>query len=165
MSALEFSRPLRVAGVPAAGQRLLLEATAAECAALAARFGILAVQALHAELALRPDAAGGIAVDGLLRARVVQACVVSLEPVAQHLADEFAFRILPEGAEPSESLEDEDEVEVQHGIAELGEVVAQYLSLALDPYPRAEGAELPDAATDGSANPFAALRGLKQGGG
>jgi len=162
MSALEFSRPLRVAGVPAAGQRLVLEANAAECAALAVRFGILSVEGLRAELALRPDAAGGIAVDGRLSARVVQACVVSLEPVAQQVTEEFAFRILPDGTEPSDSLEDEDEVELEHGFAELGEVVAQYLSLALDPYPRAEGAELPDAATDDSANPFAALRGLRK---
>lgn len=118
---------------------------------------------LRAELVLRPDTAGGIAVDGRLSARVVQACVVSLEPVAERVTDEFAFRILSEGAEPSDDLEGEDEVELEHGIAELGEVVAQYLSLALDPYPRAEGAELPDAARDDSANPFAALRGLKKG--
>lgn len=163
MSEYEFSRPLRVSGVPAAGQRLVLEASADECAALAARFGILAVSGLRAELVLRPDTAGGISVDGRLSARVVQACVVSLEPVAERVTDEFAFRILPEGAEPSDDLEGEDEVELEHGIAELGEVVAQYLSLALDPYPRAEGAELPDAARDDSANPFAALRGLKKG--
>lgn len=162
MTGFEFPRPLRVAGVSPAGQRLVLEASAAECVALAARFGILSVSWLRAELALRPDAAGGIAVDGRLSARVVQACVVSLEPVAQRVTDEFSFRILPEGAEPSDNLDDEDEVEVTHGIAELGEVAAQYLSLALDPYPRADGAELPDAARDDSAPPFAALRGLKK---
>ncbi|MCX7372387.1 MAG: DUF177 domain-containing protein [Alphaproteobacteria bacterium] len=162
MSGTEFSRPLRVSAVPAPGQRLVLEASAEECAALAARFGILSVAGLRAEMVLRPDAAGGIAVDGTLSARVVQACVVSLEPVAQVARDEFAFRILPEGAEPTEDLEGEDEVELENGIAELGEVVAQYLSLALDPYPRAEGAELPDAARDDSANPFAALRGMNK---
>ncbi len=162
MTEIEFSRALRVSSVPPAGQRLVLEANPAECAALAARFGILAVASLRAEIALRPDAAGGIAVDGVLVAAVTQACVVSLEPVAQRVRDEFDFRILPEGAEPTDDLEAQDEVEILHGIAELGEVVAQYLALALDPYPRADGAEMPDSARDDSANPFAALRAMKK---
>lgn len=162
MTAPEFSRPLRVAGVPEGGQRLRLEASAAECAALARRLEVPAVHALSAMLALRPDRAGGIAVDGVLEARVTQACVVSLEPVEQSLSEAVALRILPEGQTPSEDPDAEDEVEVEGGVAELGEVMAQLLALALDPYPRASGAALPEAAQDAPESPFAKLSALKR---
>jgi uncharacterized metal-binding protein YceD (DUF177 family) len=160
---LEFSRPLRVAGVPAGGQRLRLDATPAECTALARRLGVPAVHALSATLALRPDRAEGIAVDGVLEARVTQECVVTLEPVEQSVSEAVALRILPEGQSPSEDPDAEDEVEVEGGIAELGEVMAQQLALALDPYPRAPGAVLPDAAQDAPESPFAKLSALKRG--
>ena len=48
------------------------------------------------------------------------------------------------------------------GRAELGEVLAQLMALALDPYPRLEGAVLPDEASDAAAGPFATLSRLKR---
>ncbi|RVT90695.1 DUF177 domain-containing protein [Rhodovarius crocodyli] len=159
---IEFSRPLRVAGVPRAGHRLALSATAPERAALAARLGLLALHDFSADLALSPDSLGGVEVRGSLSAEVEQACVVTMEPVRQSVREEFAFRIIAEGQEPSESPDAEDEVETVAGHAELGEVLAQLLSLALDPYPRKEGAELPPEASDPEASPFGALLQLRQ---
>ena len=46
----ELSRPLVLAHVPAAGRQLRIEADTGECTALAARFGIPAVESLVAEL-------------------------------------------------------------------------------------------------------------------
>src|SRR3546814_18091300 len=62
----------------------LLTANAAECRALAKRFGILAVLRLEARLEIRPDPvlAGCYVVSGQVDAEVEQACVVSLEPVS-----------------------------------------------------------------------------------
>jgi hypothetical protein len=158
MTELEFPRPVRVSNLPEAGQQLRLEATAQECAALAARLGLLALHALSAELRLRAESAGGIRVDGHIEASLEQACVVSLEPVPQRVREPFALRILPEGQLPSEDPDSDDEVECDNGIAELGEVIAQLLALALDPYPRLEGAQLPEhGADDGPRGPFAAL--------
>ena len=158
MTALEFSRPVRVSHLPESGQQLRLEATAAECAALAARLGLLALHGFSAELRLRGETAGGIRVDGHFEASLEQACVVSLEPVPQRVHEGFTLRILPEGQIPSEDPDSEDEVECENGIAELGEVMAQLLALALDPYPRLEGAQLPEhGADDGPRGPFAAL--------
>jgi len=158
MSELEFSRPVRVSHLPGAGQQLRLEANAAECAALAARLGLLALHRFSAELRLRGESAGGIRVHGHIEASLVQACVVSLDPVPRALREDVALRILPEGQTPSEDPDSEDEVECDNGIAELGEVMAQLLALALDPYPRLEGAQLPEhGADDGPRGPFAAL--------
>ncbi len=159
MSGLEFSRPLRVSTVPPGGMAWRLEANAAECAALAARLGLVALHGFSAELRLKPQTAGGILVEGHLSASLEQACVVSLEPVPQRVHEALRLRIIPEGDAPSEDPDADDEVETERGHAELGEVIAQHLALALDPYPRLEGATLPEhGADDEPHGPFAALR-------
>lgn len=158
---LEFSRPIRVTHLPAAGLALRLEANPSECAALAERLGLLALHGFWSDLTLRPESAGGVRAAGALNASVEQACVVSLEPVSQRVHETFTLRILREGEIPSEDPDAEDEVETVDGRAELGEVLAQLLALALDPYPRLEGAVLPDEAIDDAGRPFAALSRLR----
>lgn len=166
----EFHRPLRWGVVGAAGRRERLAATPAECAALAERFGILAIASLQAELALRPDRDGAIRAEGRLTAGVTQACVVSLEPVAQHVSAPVLLRFLPPGATPDDDPESPDEIETDGDMLDLGEAVAEQLALALDPYPRRPDAALPPEANDApepepppAPSPFAALARLKRG--
>ena len=159
---LEFSRPFPLARVGAEGRTEVLVATEAECAALARRFGIPGVGRLRATLRLEPEPDGAVLVHGRLEAAVVQDCVVTLEPVPQRVAADITFRLLPSGREPSEGPDEPDEIETENGIAELGEAVAEQLALALDPYPRAAGAELPAEATDAAAGAFAALAALRR---
>lgn len=165
----EFSRPVRLAPEP---REVVLDADAAERAALAARFGILGIHALSAHLALRPETGGTIRVRGKLLAEVEQACVVTLEPVRQQVDATLDLRILAEGETPAdEDPESPDEVESEGGTVDLGEAVAEQLALALDPYPRAEGAELPEfdppeepePAPPERPNPFAGLAKLRRG--
>jgi len=158
----EFSRPLALGMVREGGRRLSLTATPAECAALAARFGILALDSLGAELHLTTEPEGTVRAEGRIAARLTQACIVTLEPVPQAVDEPVAFRLLPPGREPQDGPEDIDEIECPDGTADLGEAVAEQLALALDPYPRAPGAELPDEATDRSADAFAALSALRR---
>ncbi|MCF4164487.1 DUF177 domain-containing protein [Zavarzinia compransoris] len=176
----EFSRPLRAESVHMRGRTERLTATPAECAALAARFDILAVESLSAEIELRPHRRDGLALSGRLAADVVQACVVSLEPVPAHV--EVAFeRVYEPGAEdPNESFSVDDLFDPDaddppepliDGIVDLGELVAEELALALDPYPRAPDAEIPaqyraeeeegpaDAGMQDTHRPFAVLKG------
>jgi uncharacterized metal-binding protein YceD (DUF177 family) len=160
----EFSRPLALGRVGPAGLDLALEATAAECAALADRFGILGIASLQATLHLAPEADGAVLATGRLHAAVTQACVVSLDPVAKLVAETLAFRLLPAGREADEGPDEIDAIETEHDVADLGEVVAEALALALDPYPRAPAAELPPEATDAAAGAFAALAALRRKG-
>lgn len=158
----EFSRPHRLA---AERRHLVLEANPAECAALAERFGILGVTALRAELDLAPEPGGVVRARGRLAAAVEQACVVTLDPVAQTVDAALDLRILPEGTPPGDDdPESPDEIESAGGQVDLGEAVAEQLALALDPYPRAPGAVLPeeDEARAGAASPFAALAALRR---
>jgi hypothetical protein len=159
----EFSHRLPLAKVPAAGHELRLEAGPAERRALARRLGLLALHALVAELRLVPDVEGAIRVTGRLLAELDQECGITLVPVRQSVAEEVAWRLLPEGMEPSDGEDDPDDIETEQGAADLGEALAQQLSLAIDPYPRAPGAELPEGLGDGEAHgPFAALLKLKR---
>jgi len=162
----EFSRSLRPGAVGSEGRRERIEADAAERAALAERMGLIALDSLEAEMTLRPVPGAAIRVTGTLRAAVVQACVVTLEPVPQRVEEAFEWRILPPGEAPPEELDDgPDEIESEpDGSFDLGEALAQTLALALDPYPRAPDAELPAEARDAAASPFDALRALKGGG-
>lgn len=159
----EFSRPLALGLVGEAGREERLEATSAECAALAARFGILGIGRFGAVLKLRPEPDGPVLAEGRIRAEVTQACVVTLEPVVQEIDAPVAFRFLPAGVEPDDEPDEVDEIETHHGVADLGEAVAEALALALDPYPRAPDAELPPEASDGTAHPFGVLTGLRRG--
>jgi uncharacterized metal-binding protein YceD (DUF177 family) len=159
----EFSRPLPLGLVGPDGRREVLEANEAERAALARRLGIPAVERLRAELLLRPETDGAVRAEGRLDAAVVQTCVVTLEPVAQRVEEAVALRLLPAGREPRDEADEPDEIATQGGVADLGEVVAEQLALALDPYPRAPGAVLPAEASDLSSHPMAALAKLRGG--
>lgn len=164
----EFSRPLVLDLVPREGRREALSATDAERRALAGRLGIPAVEQLEAELVVRPDAAGGILVEGRLRAAVVQNCVVTLEPVPERIDEAVDWRVPPPGMTAEEAFgeveaDGPEDVEAENGVLDLGEALAQQLALALDPYPRAPGAELdPRVAGDGQGGAFGALGKLRR---
>lgn len=168
----EFSRPLQLRAIEADGMHRAIEATAAERAGLARRFGLLGIEELRADLTIRRlRERGVIAVQGEFSARVVQECVVTLDPIESRIEQAVDERLTPvESAEERIILaaEEEDfEEPVQGDTLDLGEIVAQCLSLALDPYPRKEGAalDLQDREGDPSKHdgPFAALANLKRG--
>ena len=165
----EFSRIVDVRNLP--NGPLKLDATDAECAALAKRIGIEAVERLTAEVTLVP-AGGAIEVTGRVRAAVVQLCGISNEPfptrIDEPLTLRFVHGITPH--KPDEELEIDadacDEIEFDSTQFDLGEQIAQTLSLAIDPYATGPNAErvrqdagLSDVATSG---PFAALAALKK---
>jgi uncharacterized metal-binding protein YceD (DUF177 family) len=167
MTVPEWSRPVRLTREPRA---VSIEANAAECAALASRFGILAIQALSARLDLMPEPGGSVRARGMLKATVEQSCVVTLDPVIQRVTAPLDLRILADGAQPADDdPASPDEIESHGGLVDLGEALAEQLALDLDPYPRAEGAVLPapDEAEPGpepapaTPNPFAKLTKLR----
>lgn len=162
----EFSRPVSIARLPGGG-RFAIEASAAERASLARRFDLVAIDRLAATGQLARLAGGAIRLDARLEADVVQSCVVTLDPVPAHVADEFSLLYTPElgPAREVELTGEEEDVEPLAGdTIDLGEAVAQQLSLALDPYPHAPEAAVPDEASEPPApedHPFAALARLK----
>ena len=171
----ELSRPLRVDKISAGGMAEDIVANAQERKKLTARFGLLDISKLEASLNIDPERGRMLAVTGTFNADVVQECVVTLEPVAAHIADTIDVLFAPaamldKGAGPPHFDSGEEDVPepIVNGVIDLGELVAQHLAIALDPYPRKAGVSLPETAFKGEsaapqpANPFATLVDFKK---
>jgi uncharacterized metal-binding protein YceD (DUF177 family) len=153
-------------------------ADTAERSALAAEYGLLDVRALRAKATIGSEAGGAVNVDGNVVADIVQACVVTLVPVEQHIDEPFAVRFVrpgsPELGRPGKlhgevvvDPEAPDPPEVLTGQSiDLGAVVEEAFVLAIDPYPRAPGAVLPEEVSGKGAepadSPFSVLVRLKR---
>lgn len=173
----EFSRPVAVGDIRARGGDYEIAADAQECAALARRFAIVAVESLSARLRLQPIGGGPLVrLSGTLAADVVQSCVVTLEPVAAHVEERVDMTFGPPG-EAADEADGEGGIDLSPdgddppdpfvgGAVDMGEAVAEQLALALDPFPRAEGVEFspPAQAADvpEKASPFAILARLRK---
>ena len=152
---LEFSRFVKITALDANGSKLFLSANDGECKALAGRLGLISLSKLHLEVFLRLTNTGSIRLNVKFSANVLQSCVVSLDPVAERVADQFSVlckidgtRQLRKTAQSDVCDEvvvdpfEEDLVEVvEDGKIDVGELAAQHLSLSLNPYPRASGNE------------------------
>lgn len=135
----EFSRTIKVRPHPP--QTLTVEATERERAALAERFGIAAIDSLVA-VARFAENGPAISVDGTITAALVQECAVAGDRFPVRVAEDFTVRMVPPARHaPDEEIEldedDLDEIEFDGESFDLGEIVAQTLALAIDPY--AEG--------------------------
>ena len=159
-TASELPRPLAVERLPAS---FMVEATAAECAALAERLRIPAVHGVRCRFTLRRQGPA-VHADGVLEARVEQSCVVSLEPVEQVVMERFHVRFVPASALAEEDGDPDtpDELPYDGNTIDVGEAAAEQLALALDPYPRRPDAVLDPAAQDEAGGSFAGLAGLRR---
>ncbi|HEY5722257.1 MAG TPA: DUF177 domain-containing protein [Allosphingosinicella sp.] len=166
----EFSRAVRVDTIGAEPRAIEIAAEPEEREALARRFGLVAVDRLSAGAALSRNGQTIVA-EGRMKAEVTQSCVATAAPLEAKLDEPFRieFRPQPDPAAADEEIElSESEMDVvfyDSASIDLGEAVAETLSLSLDPYPRAPGAEeiLKAAGVKGEeeAGPFAALAALK----
>lgn len=165
----EFSRRVDVKSIDT--RKLHVEANEAECAALAARFGLVALHSLSAEVELTLN---GDRVDaqGTLDADFIQSCAISGDDLPVQVHEPIVLRFVPESeldAEAEEEIELDpeavDEIPYAGRSFDLGEAVAQSLALAIDPYavgPEADKVRKEAGLLDEqSSGPFAALAALK----
>jgi uncharacterized metal-binding protein YceD (DUF177 family) len=170
----EFSKAFNVETLGEKPKILRFEADAEERDALAARFDILSVESIAVELRVVRIGGGGLLrVRGFFTASIKQACVVTDVPVEARIEEEVDERFGPPVAVLEEvefSLDDVDPPEpIVDETIDLGELVAQYIGVAIEPYPKAVGAEIPvqyqedsDDAPETVKNPFGALAELKK---
>lgn len=162
----EFARPVLLDQITERERVMEVSAGEAERRALAERFGLVDLKRLEATVRLSRS---GVfyRIEADWQADVVQTCVVTLEPIENHLSDRLVERYGPTDREATEldlDPETEDPEEIEGGAIDVGEAVAQALSLALDPYPRKPGVKLGISGENkGEEGPFAALSKLKKG--
>ncbi|WP_439575580.1 YceD family protein [Phreatobacter sp.] len=155
------SWPVRIGEVSSAGLDVRKAGLPeAALAAFAERIGVDAVTALDLEVVVRPHRGDGLAVVGRVRARVVQTCVVTLEPVDGQIDEEIEATFRPEKSIRPVVVRDAEEKRdvidagqdaddpLIGGTVDLAEVAAEFLALGVDPYPRR-----PDARFEGEGEP------------
>jgi uncharacterized metal-binding protein YceD (DUF177 family) len=176
----EIERIVDLDRMGAGGGAVDIVASEGERGALAKRFGFLALPALSARVTVDRRLGEQVVVEGRLRGRVVQACVLTLDPVTQELDE--TFRIVfkkdlldqrdPESGESVLSAQADAPEPLTGNLLDVGEIVAEQLSLAADPYPRRAGAKLEDVLpkprrdgrkgrTEQRRHPFAGLAALR----
>ena len=158
----EFSRPLQVGRVPALGSHERLAADEKECAALAKRLGLPKLHSLSGFLTATPWRGGGLKITGKLNAKIDQASVISLESFTSDVEYAVERYFLPSRAGKPEAEDDFDIIE--HGVVDLGEILAEAMALELDPYPRQEGEVfnvVEDSEEPAKVSPFTSLSKLK----
>jgi hypothetical protein len=184
----EWPHKVEIARLSSGPMRVALESTEQQRRDLSRRIKVNAVDALAAKFTIerRPNS-HIIHVTGTVTADVVQSCVVTLEPVHTHISEEIdswysdendvvslpRVRREQQGLRADAELEilgEEDDPEpVIEGAIDVGELAAQHLSLAIDPYPRSQ--RVKDIEDEGEIvitagerpNPFAALKDWKAG--
>ncbi len=155
--------------------------------AICNRIGAHSIEVLKVDFVLsRNPVSKVIHVKGTLRADLHQYCVVTTEPVSEHIEDSFESwcietnsavsfakakreRLSPQELNDLPMLEEHDDPEeIVDGKIDLGELITQHMSLSLNPYPRKEDAvfeskdKLFDEEEEGAyGNPFAALKEWK----
>ena len=162
---------IRVDSMPTTGRNLKLSVDSDERAALAGELDVTALHSLEVTLhAVRFR--GGIRVTGRLIAEIEQPSVVTLEPVVQQIAEPIDRVFLPGGQKPFieaadaevfVDLEGEDLPDHFEGNeADMTPLIVETLALAIDPYPRNKGEQVPEAGYgDAKESPFARLKVLK----
>jgi uncharacterized metal-binding protein YceD (DUF177 family) len=141
----EFSRLVPLARLGAGPFRQDIAATQEERVALARRFDLVALEGLGAAVELVRHGDGMVLLRAAFFAEFVQSCVVTLDPVAGVLREQFTLLYAPPEmeAEAGRTVEDEVAFEPMVGNAiDVGEAVAQQFSLALPPFPRSAAAIL-----------------------
>lgn len=141
-------------------------------AALAETHGLEAVDAFSADLLVERWSRDGVKVTGKVAARVVQSCVITLEPVHAVIdapvdavfVPEHSRLAVPHEGEVHVDPEGPDVPETFAGNEiDVGELAEEFFELAIDPYPHAPGATLGEpGSADGSEGAFATLRTLKE---
>lgn len=174
-----FSYPVKVGNISANAVTVRLAASEAECEALRELWDVLEVQSLTAELQIARWKKDGVKVKGRVQAKIVQACVVTLEPVEALIDEPIEAIFVPEGSrlariaanDSGEMILDPEGPDLPDMFTgdtiDVGLAVTEHAALAIDPYPRKQGASFGERIEssekdDVRPNPFAALKDWKK---
>ncbi|MCQ4632277.1 DUF177 domain-containing protein [Shinella sp. CPCC 100929] len=144
-----FSYPVKVGHISANPVSVTIEADEEERAGLARLWSVLEVKALSATLQVQRWKRDGVRLKGRVAADIVQACVVTLDPVEAHIDEPVDVIFVPEGSklarlplatESGEMLLDPDGPDAPEIFSgdtiDAGVTAAEHVALAIDPYPR-----------------------------
>lgn len=165
---------IRIHDVPPNGRHVRRDRLEpAEAAAFAAAIGVDAVESLLLDVEIKPYHGDGLAVSGTVEAGVVQTCVVTLEPVQNRIAEEVDATFRPTDKLKAHLVHDEEDgLAIDASVAaddpliggeiDLAAIAAEFLALAVDPYPRRSDAVFETPEGGAEVSPFATLAKLRR---
>ena len=172
--AMPYSVNFDLGALSERGAELRLQPNETERAAIAEWLGISKLESFSAAVRLSRAGEDRYRYEARFTAAVVQACVVTLEPVPAKLEGEFTRELLvvdktskrrvPASRLLTPANMDDEEADVlETPILDVAAPVLEELSLSLDPYPRAAGASFAEPVKDEPKpeSPFAVLGELK----
>ncbi|WP_426239932.1 YceD family protein [Pararhizobium sp. DWP1-1-3] len=174
-----FSYPVKVGNISANAVTVRLEANEAERKALRDLWNVLEVKSVAAELQVARWKRDGVKIKGRVKARIVQACVVTLEPVESNIDEPVEAIFVPEGSrlariaanDSGEMILDPEGPDLPDVFTgdtiDVGVTVTEHAALAIDPYPRKAGVSFGERIEssekdDVRPNPFAVLKDWKK---
>ena len=169
-----WSVPIIVDQIPDTGLHRDIEADLPVREAMAEVAGLREVLSATASLDVTLKGGGRVHVEGRVRARVGQTCVVTLDPIENEIDEPIDLIFAPpeqipqladlvdEAAESDAEIPDPPEP-IDNGVIHLGRVATDALFLAIDPYPRKPDAVFEPLVVveDPEDHPFAALKALR----
>ena len=171
-SSAELTRIVELGTLAEEPLRVTIFTSAAERGTLCMRLELIELSELDSEVTITRRGPTRVRVDAKLAAVVVQSCVITLEPVPATVEESFTQEFVYATSASDGVANGKREVWVEPGDEpevltddrlDVGELVTQILSLALDPYPRKQGASFVGVQTGENAptTAFAALAELK----
>ncbi|CBI76502.1 conserved protein of unknown function [Bartonella clarridgeiae 73] len=157
ISQMEFALTylVSVRSLPIKGIKVHICADQHECAQLAKNHNLVDVKFFEGEFYILPWKKRGVRVKGLLQARIIQSCVITLEPLEDIILENINIVFVPEDSnlvKPKISedtgelfldVEGADIPEVFYGDKiDIGAVMEEFLELSINHYPRKEGVNL-----------------------
>ncbi|WP_336294785.1 YceD family protein [Bartonella sp. CB169] len=147
--------PVSVRSLSAKGIKVHIRANQRECEHLAKNHDLVEVKFCEGKFHIFPWKKRGVRVKGLLRARVIQLCVVTLEPLENNLYENIEVFFVPENSnlmKPKISentgelfldVEGQDTPEVFSGDKiDIGAIMEEFFELSINHYPRQEGVKI-----------------------
>ena len=174
----EFSYFVNIKDISSSGKHFKLTAIQEECDGLAKRFELESLKDLHASLEMKDEGKNhGITLIGKLSAVAQQSVGIGADVQEVFVDETINIRFLPEDKITPEleeenlmTLDSEDLEPLPEDTIDLGELMAQYLGLSVDPYfsedyilskeDIGQGVSFNEPALE-KPNPFAVLSGLK----
>lgn len=175
----EFSYLVKVGHISANPVQVHVEADERERAGLADLWGVEGVNRLSADLQIARWKKDGVRIKGKVTGEVVQACVVTLEPVVSAIEQEVDQIYVPEGSKlarivldgAGEMVLDPDGPDLPEQFSgdtiDAGALVAEFAALGIDPYPKKPGAAFSGhiesrVEEEKKPSPFAVLKDWKK---
>ncbi|WP_273783440.1 DUF177 domain-containing protein [Bartonella sp. AU15XJBT] len=153
--AFALAYPISVRSLPVKGIRVHLCANKKECTHLAQNHDLVEVKSCEGKFHILPWKKRGVRIKGLLQARIVQLCVVTLEPLENILRENIEVVFIPQDSNLMKPKISEDTRELFLDVEgldtpevfyddkiDIGAIMEEFFELSIDHYPRKEGIEM-----------------------